>query len=336
MVKMLNWSIEEYNLPLKAKWAISRSAKREMQTFIVKVNDGDFEGMGEVSFSAHYGETRELIIKSFDHFKSNINPLINSVEDLIVFLRSEEYPTSFRFGVESAFIQYLSLLSETPVHELLNTREVKSINTSFSVPIMEVGKVKEFIEHHNLNRFKSLKVKVDADNGYDLIKEVEKNFGGNIRIDANEDFPDADFTMGFVERLGASCPIEFLEQPMKASDHEGYKYLKDLSEVDIMADESLIDGDVTEFHAERFHAINVKLMKAGSYLTALKQLRLAKEFGMKTMIGCMIETSLGISSALNIAHGVDYYDLDGSLFLEKDPFGLIEEEKGRIILSHLQ
>ena len=67
----------------------------------------------------------------------------------------------------------------------------------------------------------------------------------------------------------------------------------------------------------------------------MKQIRDARELGIKTMLGCMIESTLGISSALNLAFGVDYFDLDSFLFLEKDPFGLVTEEKGRLFYSFM-
>ena len=78
------------------------------------------------------------------------------------------------------------------------------------------------------------------------------------------------------------------------------------------------------------------MMKAGGYLRAIKQLRQAKSLGLKTMLGCMVETSLGISSALNIAGGVDYFDLDGCLLIKEDPYKLISEENGKIFYSYIQ
>jgi glutamate racemase len=77
-------------------------------------------------------------------------------------------------------------------------------------------------------------------------------------------------------------------------------------------------------------------MKSGGYLKGLKQIRQAKILGLKTMLGCMIETSLGISSALNISSGVDYLDLDGFLLIKKDPFNILTEENGKIFFSFIQ
>lgn len=333
---MLKWSIEEYKLPLKFVWKIARGSKSFSHIFIIKVQDESLCGEGEISFNVRYGESAEGIKKCFERFKKDFPGSISSVEELINLLTEGEYPCSFRFGVESAFVHYLAQLVEKPVNELLGVPAINSVKTSFSIPIMEPGLVGDFIAKHNLSRFRSLKIKVGEDGALDLIKEVEKHYKGNLRIDANEAWTDPDEVIGFIEALGDSCPVEFLEQPLKATCHDEYLYLKDHAEVDIMADESILSGEVTDYHRDRFHAINIKLMKSGGYMKAIKQLRDAKEMGLKTMIGCMVETSIGISSAMNIAHGVDYYDLDGSLLLEKEPFNLITEEKGKLFFSHLQ
>ena len=71
-------------------------------------------------------------------------------------------------------------------------------------------------------------------------------------------------------------------------------------------------------------------------MKAIKQLRQAKILGLKTMLGCMVETSLGISSALNISGGVDFFDLDGCLLIKDEPYKLISEENGKVFFSYIQ
>ena len=104
----------------------------------------------------------------------------------------------------------------------------------------------------------------------------------------------------------------------------------------IFADESVQDGRIIDDFQLGFHGINVKLSKAGGYYKAQRQLKEARELGLKTMLGCMVESSLGISCAMNIAHGVDYFDLDGFLLLKEDPMKLVYEEMGKLYFSHQQ
>ena len=122
--------------------------------------------------------------------------------------------------------------------------------------------------------------------------------------------------------------IQFVEQPMPASMKDEYIYLRKKSPIEIIADESV--ETVADFNelSKMFHGINVKLMKASGYGNAIDLLKSAKSYKMKTMIGCMIESSLAIYSALNITSLVDYIDLDGSLLVANEPFGLITESDG--------
>jgi L-alanine-DL-glutamate epimerase-like enolase superfamily enzyme len=108
--------------------------------------------------------------------------------------------------------------------------------------------------------------------------------------------------------------------------------LKKTCPFDLIADESIEDQGDFDFLKTQFHGVNMKLMKAGGYLNGLKILNSAREKGLKTMVGCMIESSLGIYSAYNLASNVDYLDLDGFIIIKDDPFNLLVEENGYIKL----
>jgi glutamate racemase len=218
----------------------------------------------------------------------------------------------------------------------MGTNVVSSVKTSFSIPIMEVGKVEAFIKENNLSRFSVLKVKVNRDNAHDFCQEILRLTDVPLRVDANESFTSAAEAMKFLETFSNIKRMEFLEQPLHSTQHEEALELKKHSPVFLMADESVTKEDITSYYPERFHGINVKMMKAGGYMRAVKQLRQAKLLGLKTMLGCMVETSLGISSALNISGGVDFFDLDGCLLIKNDPYKLVSEENGKIFYSYIQ
>jgi hypothetical protein len=123
-------------------------------------------------------------------------------------------------------------------------------------------------------------------------------------------------------------PILFVEQPMPAYLKEEYVYLKKHTPFPLMADESVLDRPDMSALEKQFHGINMKLMKAGGYLNGLRILNEARRRKMKTMVGCMVETTLGIHSAWNLCAGVDYADLDGCLILANEPFEMLNEENG--------
>ena len=333
---MFTWTIKEIVLPLKFTWNISRNSSDTKRNFIVEVKNGSISAQGEVAFNVRYGESRELILEKFEEFKNNAPNDFNGVESLVAYLESTDLPQSLKFGIESSFVHYVSILSGKTVSQLMGVNTVSSVKTSFSIPIMDTGKLAQFIEENKLHRFSVLKVKVNKENALDFCSEVLKLTKVPLRVDANESFESARQTLKFLEEFPDRKRIEFLEQPLAASMHEEALELKKYVDVLLMADESVTKEEVNDYHAERFHGVNIKMMKAGGYLKAIKQLRQAKVLGLKTMLGCMVETSLGISSALNISGGVDFYDLDGSLLIKEDPFKLISEENGKIFYSYIQ
>jgi L-alanine-DL-glutamate epimerase-like enolase superfamily enzyme len=333
---MFNWSIKEIELPLKFTWNISRNSSDIKRNFIIEVKNGSISALGEVAFNVRYGESRELILEKFEEFKAQAPAEFNGIENLVAFLETMDLPQSLKFGIESSFVHYVAILSGKSVAQLMGTNVVSSVKTSFSIPIMEVGKVEAFILENNLKRFSVLKVKVNRDNAHDFCQEILRVTNVPLRIDANESFETASETLKFLSKFSQIERLEFLEQPLKSDCHEEALELKKHSPVFLMADESVTKEEINEYFVERFHGINVKMMKAGGYMKALKQLRQAKLLGLKTMLGCMIETSLGISSALNISGGVDFYDLDGCLLIKNDPYKLVSEENGKIFYSYIQ
>ncbi len=332
---MQQWSLEKLILDLKFDWTISRNSSQVKTNFIVKIKDDEVEGLGEIAFNIRYGESAELIEEGFSRFLEECQQEVTQVGHLIALLDRLDLPQSLRFGIESAFVHYLSNMSQMSPYEILNVPKGQSVNTSFSIPIMDIGKIGSFIEDHQINRFKSLKIKVNQDNAFDMLFECRQHFAGKIRIDANEAFRDPDAVLKLCEII-EDQPIEFLEQPLHADLHEEQKYLKSKCPFILIGDESITSGRVHQFYKERFDGVNIKLMKSGGYFNAIKQIKDAKEMGLLVMIGCMVESSLGINSAMQLSGLGDFFDLDGFLLIKGDPFRYVYEENGRIYSSQWQ
>jgi L-alanine-DL-glutamate epimerase-like enolase superfamily enzyme len=110
-----------------------------------------------------------------------------------------------------------------------------------------------------------------------------------------------------------------MEQPLGKDELEGMKEVFKHSKLPVMADEScIVETDVKKCFG-LFHAINVKLVKAGGITPGLRMIHEAKALGMKTMVGCMTESSIGITAIAHIAPLLDYVDMDGAMLLAKDP-----------------
>lgn len=329
---MLTWRIEALHLKLKYTWKIARNASDEKLNFLVQVTDGTFSGFGEAAPNVRYGETPELLLQQYQVLLMAGLAGMKSMEDLLQLLQEHPPVNSLRFAVESAYLHYFCQHKGIAVHQLLGQPAPGPQATCYSLPIMEAGQVQQFINTHHLSRFQSLKLKVNQEQGVDLVREVLQATTQPIVLDGNESWQDADELLRFLHTLDPKRVL-FVEQPMPAANAAAYAHIKEKCPIPLVADESLTDMADFEMLRTEFHGVNIKLMKAGGYLNAVRLLKEARKHGMLAMLGCMVETTLGIWSAMQLSNAFDFVDLDGFLILEQEPFGLVREQEGVLLLK---
>jgi L-alanine-DL-glutamate epimerase-like enolase superfamily enzyme len=150
-------------------------------------------------------------------------------------------------------------------------------------------------------------------------------------VDANGGWT-AEQTIRFAPEL-AALGVEFIEQPLRADDWEGAKQVYEQSALPIIADEScIVESDVDKC-AGYFHGINIKLTKCGGITPARRMIARARELGLRVMVGCMTESSVGISAIAQLLPLLDYADLDGSLLIVNDPATGVTFDNGRVIYA---
>jgi L-alanine-DL-glutamate epimerase-like enolase superfamily enzyme len=329
---MLHWQIEKIILALKYAWKISRNSSDEKTNLVVEVSDGDSKGSGEAAPNIRYHESPDKLSAQFESFLLHKPQEIKSVDQLTDYLDRVPVSNALRFAVESAFIHYLAKKNNQSVFELLDVKKPESIATSFSIPIMNIGEMKDFYNQNNLERFPFIKVKIDAESGYEAIDYLDSFCSRPLIVDANEAFQDVEACIYFLEKIKKK-KIEFIEQPLPASLTEESVYLKKYAPFRLFADESITHDADFQLLRKMFDGINIKLMKAGGYLNGIRLLKEAKKNNMQTMIGCMVETTLGISSAMNLCSMTDYVDLDSFLLVKNEPYKLAEEKEGKLFFK---
>ncbi|WP_192823446.1 enolase C-terminal domain-like protein [Rufibacter sp. LB8] len=326
---MLTWHLETRELALRYTWKISRNASDVKTNLFVTVSDGKNQGRGEAAPNVRYGETPELLNQQFDHLQTQGLAEVATIEDFSRITTQVKVMPALRFALESAFIHYLCQKNHQTVTQFLGVEAAASVPTAYSYPIMDPGKIATFTQEHNLHRFEYLKVKVNQESGLDMMTEVARATKQPLMLDANEAWTDPEAFILYLEKL-KKLPIIMVEQPLPSALNDEYLFLKKHSPYDLYADESVTDHADWELLQQQFHGVNMKLMKAGGYLNGLAILNKTRSLGMKTMIGCMMETSMGIWSAIQLAHGVNLLDLDGMLIVKDEPFKLVREEAGRL------
>ena len=329
---MLTWSISSRELPLRYTWKISRNATDAKTNLFVSVNSPDPSGsdrpaLGEAAPNIRYNETPDGLLADWERIKSDLPAKQIPLTEFTALLDGLHLPSALRFAVESAYIHYLAAAQNIPVYALLSLPAPAPVATAFSLPIMPLGELADFIAKQNIGRFRYIKIKVHRENAAEVVNCLAEMLPQPLLVDANESFKHPDEVLQFLEQTDAKRLV-MLEQPLPAAMRDEYTWLKSRMRVPLFADESITDNmDISELK-KGFHGINMKLMKAGGYLRGMEQLRAAREAGLQTMIGCMVETTLGIMGALQLSSLADYTDLDGFLIIQDEPFELIQEKGG--------
>ncbi|MCK5597309.1 MAG: dipeptide epimerase, partial [Candidatus Eisenbacteria sp.] len=178
--------------------------------------------------------------------------------------------------------------------------------------------------------FPILKVKLDADIDLSIVSRIKEATGASVTVDANCAWTRSEAVEKATElaRIG----VEFLEQPVAADDVEGLAYVRERADVPVFADESCPTSEQLPLVAPAVDGVVIKLMKCGGLVEAVRMARKARELGLKTMIGCMMESSLAITAAAHISPLMDYADLDSGLMMTNDPFTGVRIDRGRMSL----
>lgn len=310
--------LEKRHLDLKVNWKLSRNQTTFKENFIVHLETEIGIFRSEIAPNIRYGESIDSIQKQFDEW-------LSFTDFSLISLDHKKLHHSLRFGLESALLSFEAKKKKQTLTEFLDLPAPIKVATSFSMPIIPINEIKDYLAP--LKRFQSLKIKVDAESGQEMLAEIKKYSAAKLRVDANEGWNDLEKFMIFQDSL-KGMNIELIEQPFPSSMVLEYKELKKTTPYQLLADESIEDvGDFGEL-SKQFHAVNIKLMKTGSLLKAKQLLMDAKKHGMTSMMGCMIETTIGISYGMLFGGMVEYVDLDGFLLVKDEPFHLVTEEKG--------
>ena len=321
-----------YRIFLKHPFGISRSTNNWYDIVLVFLQDGAITGRGEAAPSLRYNESTERILSVL---KKGVSlPEVNSknIDDVLNFV----YPQlsgikSLQAAFSMALWDWWSQKKNKPLYSLLGYKNENLPKTSFTIAIGSIGEIEKKVDE--AEPYNILKVKLGTpNNDKKIIKEIRKFTDKKIRVDANEGW-DFDTSVEMCNWLSYQN-VEFVEQPFPAKDIEKSKKLTEISPLDIYADEnSRFSSDIIKIK-DSFNGINIKLMKCGSIEEAIKMINVAREYKLKIMLGCMVETSVGITSAAHLASMVDKVDLDGNLLINNDPYNGVKVVNGNLLLNN--
>ena len=324
----------KYRVHLKHAFGISRSSYEYYDRLLIFLHDKEIIGRGEAAPSERYNESTE---ENLMVLKGGINIPYKS-PDSIKDLMKVIYPQlgnrkSLKAAFSMAIWDWWSQKNNKPLNYLLGFKKKVLHKTSFTIAIGSLDQIKNKIE--DAKPYDILKVKLGTpDNDKNIIREIRKYTDKLIRVDANEGW-DYHTALDMCKWL-KDYNIEFVEQPFSASMLKESKDLKKKSPLDIYADENSVKSKDVRKIKDAFDGINIKLMKCGSIEDAILMIKEARKFDLKVMLGCMVETSIGITAASHLASEVDKIDLDGNLLIKNDPFsGVKINQKGYLEMPKL-
>ena len=324
--------LRPYELQLKHTFTISRESIDVQPSLIVELKSDGYSGFGEATSNPYYHITVPMMMQDLEKIRTVIeNTELETPEQF--WNKMQPYLVDNMFALCALDLAYNDLYARIKgqkLYELWNYSIDKNPMTDYTIGIASIDKM--------VSKMKELpwpiyKIKLGTENDIEIVKELRSQTDAIFRIDANCGWTVDQTIKNSIElkKLG----VEFIEQPTTADNWEAHKEIFKHSALPIIADEScIIESDVAKCH-NHFHGVNVKLVKCGGLTSGRRMLLEAKKLGLKTMVGCMTESTVGISAIAHLLPLLDYVDMDGALLLKSDIATGVTIDFGKISYSNL-
>ena len=308
---------------------IAHGAKRSHVNTLVRIEHDGITGFGEAAPSHYYGETPALIEAALAEWAPHLGDDPFAFEAITTRLdRVLQGNTAARAGLEMALHDWIGKKLGQPTWKLFgadrSTTPDSCVTLGMASPDEMDAKLATVID------FPMIKVKLGAPGDVENLRRIRERYHGKLQVDANAAWNAADAVrvLKQIEPIG----IELVEQPVARGDLDGLRWVRERSPIPVFADESAHTLADIGLLAGRVDGVNLKLMKTGGLRELRRMIDAARSHGMKVMLGSMVESSLALSAAAQLAPWVDYLDLDGHWLLKDDPFAGAPGERGTIRL----
>ena len=304
---------EPVELALRHTFHIAHGASDTRRNVVVRVG----EGLGEAAPVAYHGESAEGVMAALDRWR----PLIEQFAEpaaLHALLRRLEGSAAARAAIDLALHDALGKRLGCSLADLLGLRGLPLPPTSFTIAITASAELPERVQA--AASYPILKVKLGTARDVEIVRTIREHAPeARIRVDANGGW-NADQALAILPAL-AELGVELVEQPLAPGDRAGLERLRRAQVgLPIVADESVKSASDIVALTGLVDGVNIKLMKTGGIAGALAAIHTARACGLRVMIGCMIESSLGVSAAAHLLPLADWADLDGPLLIRADPY----------------
>jgi len=333
-VQAMKFTAVPLNLALRHPFTIARSTQQCARNVLVKLEYGSLAGWGEAAPNPWYGQTQQSCLKALQamgRLLARREPF--DLEDILAELK-RRFPTqpSAIAAVDVALHDLIGKRLGLPLWKYWGLNSTQTPQTSFTIGIDTLKKVAVKVEE--ARAYPILKIKVGVEHDLEIMREVRRLAPKKrLRVDANCGWTARQTVAKakVLEKLG----VEFIEQPISPGRNDELRKIKRAIGLPLISDESSVVPEDVPALCGCVDGINIKLVKCGGLRAATKMLHTARACGLKVMLGCMIESSVLISAAAQLAPLLDYADLDGNLLVSNDPFeGVKLSKDARLLLPN--
>ena len=308
--------IKTLRLQISGSFATAHGQVSHRDALWVGLEQNGLTGWGEATCVQYYGITLERLIKALEQVRAPLEAMEMThpevvYEQLQPILATEPFAVC---ALDMAGYDLYGKINRLPTWKYLGLTTEPVPLSSLTIGLIPVDQAISFLEAHPWPVYK---IKLGGPQDRQLVEAVRNRTSATIRVDANAGWTPAEAVemSAFLKDLD----VEFIEQPLPATDLAGIRIIQGKMALPIMADESCHLPDDVVKCSPYYDAINIKLMKCGGITPARTMISEARQLGLKIMIGCMTETSVGISAAAQLLPLVDYADIDGPFLLKEDP-----------------
>lgn len=321
---------EPLDVATRFTFRIAHGARTGHANTLVRIEHDGIEGIGEASPSHYYGETRGTVEVALDTWAPLLGDDPFALEAIEERLDHALAPNgAARAAIDMALHDWIGKKLGLPTWKYLGLDRTKAPLSCVTLGMAEREEMEKKLA--TVSDFPMIKVKLGAPGDVDNLKFIRSRYKGRLQVDANASWSPADAVR--VLRLIEPLDIALVEQPVPRGDLAGLKWVRDRIGIPVYADEAVHHLTDVALVAGRCDGINMKIMKSGGIREGLRMIHAAHAHGLKVMLGSMVETSLALSAAAQLAPLADELDLDGHWLLAEDPFDGAPGERGVIALS---
>lgn len=322
--------LETLELRTRFEFRIAHGSKKSHQNTLVRLTHDGLEGVGEASPSHYYGETHALVEEALRTWAPHLGSDPFAIESIHARLDGVlQGHGAARAAIDMALHDWVGRKLGQPVWRLFGldprTTPVSCVTLGMASPEEMEQKLESVLD------FPRIKVKLGSAGDVENLRRIRARYKGWLQVDANAAWSAADAVR--VLRAVESLDIALVEQPVARGDLDGLRWVRERVGIPVYADESCHHLHDVGLLAGRVDGINLKLMKTGSLGEMRRMIHAARALGLKVMLGSMVESSLALSAAAQLAPLADVLDLDGHWLLAHDPFVGAPGERGVIALS---